>query len=110
MSRLFKALAVIVLLIVVGCSDSTRENDDGIAEYESVNTYFTGKIQKLINDGDEAIVYAKLGGSEGEVIVNLTVNSDRTYQVGDKVKVGYDGTIMESTPAKINTLSVELVD
>lgn len=110
MIRIFKALAVFILLIGVGCSNSTMDNDDVINHYEDVHTYFTGKIQKLINDGDGAIVYAELGGSEGEVIVNLTVNSDEIFQVGDTIKVGYDGTILESNPAEINTLSVEVVD
>lgn len=110
MPRLLKALAVIVLLIIVGCSNSTMEKDEGITENETANNYFTGKIKELISDGDRAIVHTKIGGSEGEVIVDFTVNSNETYQVGDKVKVGYDGTIMESSPAQINTLSVELVD
>lgn len=44
------------------------------------------------------------------MFVNLSVNSDETFQIGDRIKVGYDGTIMESNPAQINTLSVELID
>ena len=41
---------------------------------------------------------------------DLSVNEAETFRVGDKIKVGFDGTIKESNPAQINTLSVELVD
>ncbi|MFJ8236022.1 hypothetical protein ACIQ34_09785 [Ureibacillus sp. NPDC094379] len=33
-----------------------------------------------------------------------------SFKIGDRIKVGYDGTIMESSPVQIITLSVELVD
>jgi hypothetical protein len=32
------------------------------------------------------------------------------FQVGDKVKVGYDGTTMESSPLQIKTLTLEKVE
>ncbi|MEH7250151.1 DUF3221 domain-containing protein [Neobacillus niacini] len=51
-----------------------------------------------------------LGNPEGDLFVDLSVNNDETFQVGDKIKVGFDGIIKESNPAQINTLSVELVD
>jgi len=43
-------------------------------------------------------------------LLTLSVNNDEAFQVGDEIKVGYDGTIMESYPTQIYTLSVELVD
>jgi len=42
-------------------------------------------------------------------LLTLSVNNDEAFQVGNEIKVGYDGT-MESYPAQIHTLSVELVD
>lgn len=109
MPKLIKVLTVIVLLIVAGCSNSFIENNE-ITDYKTVDTYFTGKIHKLIDDGERAIIIAKYGGSESKVIVNLTVNAEEVFKIGDKIKVGYDGTIKESEPAQINTLSVELID
>lgn len=106
--RTFKIVLLIVLLIISGCSNSVNQNDEEITETETVNSYFTGTIKEI--NGNTALVYAELGGGKGNVFVSLSVNSDETFQVGDEIKVGYDGTIMESNPAQINTLSVELVD
>jgi len=44
------------------------------------------------------------------VVVDISVKNDEAFQVGDKVKVGYDGAIRESSPAQINTLSVDLIE
>lgn len=106
--KIFKPFLIIVILIISGCSNSVIQNDEEPVEIETGSVYFTGTI-KEIND-NTALVYAELGGSEGNVFVNLSVNSDEAFQVGDAIKVEYDGTIMESNPAQINTLSVELVD
>lgn len=106
--RVFKALAIIGLLVIVGCANSTDESEEKFNEPTTANSSFTGTIKEI--KSNTAIVSAKLGGGEGDVFVNLSVNSDETFQVGDRVKVGYDGTIMESNPAQINTLFVELID
>lgn len=108
MSKVFKALAIFVLLVIVGCSNTTGESEVEFNEPKIVDSSFTGTIKEI--KGNTAIVSAKLGGGEGDVFVNLSVNSDETFQVGDRIKVGYDGTIKESNPAQINTLSVELID
>ncbi|MBP1970926.1 hypothetical protein J2Z83_003062 [Virgibacillus natechei] len=110
MQRTFKALTIIVLLIISGCSNSINENDEKPAETETINSHFTGTIKEI--NGDRAIVSAKVveDNSEGDVFVDLSVNENETFQVYDKVKVGFDGVVMESTPAQINTLSVEIVD
>ncbi|MFS0752149.1 DUF3221 domain-containing protein [Oceanobacillus sp. 1P07AA] len=79
-----------------------------INEIETVSTYFIGTINEI--NGNIAIVYSKLGGLEGDVFVDLSVNNDATFQIGDKINVEYDGTILESNPAQINTLSVELIE
>lgn len=106
--RVFKAIAIIVLLVIVGCANSTDESEEKFNEPKTANSSFTGTIKEI--KSNTAIVNAKLGGGEGDVFVNLSVNSDETYHVGDRVKVGYDGIIMESSPAQINTLFVELID
>lgn len=53
---------------------------------------------------------ALVDGTRGKILVTLSVNNDETFRVGDKVRVGYNGTIMESNPAQIKTLSIELID
>ncbi|HZH58409.1 MAG TPA: DUF3221 domain-containing protein [Metabacillus sp.] len=109
MKRIFKALAIIVLLTIVGCSNSTDRSEEK-NEIKTESSSFIGPIKEI--NGNSALVSAKVfeGNPEGDLFVDLSVNNDETFQVGDKVKVGFDGTIKESNPAQINTLSVELVD
>lgn len=111
MTKLLKLLAITVLLTVAGCSNSADGSDEEQnVEIRTESVYFVGTIKEIIDN--KALVSATIidGNPEGNVFVNLSVNSDETFQVGDKVKVGYDGTIMESNPAQINTLSVKLID
>src|SRR5699024_4297118 len=104
MQRTFKALAIIVLLSMVGCSNTINKNAEDPTENETASFYFTGTIKEIYAST------ALIDGTMGEVLVSLSVNNDETFHVGNKVKVGYDGTIMESNPAQIKPLSVELVD
>ncbi|MGM0752446.1 MAG: DUF3221 domain-containing protein [Bacillota bacterium] len=108
MTRIFKTLAIIVLLPIIGCSNSIASSEENKIKTESSS--FTGTI-KEIND-NRALVSAKVyeGNSESDVFIDLSVNNAETFQVGDKVKVGFEGIIKESNPAQINTLSVVLVD
>lgn len=110
MSKIFKALAIIVLLATVGCSNSLDKSERGYNQPKTKNFSFTGTINEIKDD--RAIVSAKLfeGNPEGDVFVDLSVNSDETFSVGDKVKVEFDGNVDESNPAQIKTLSVELAD
>src|SRR5690625_3540261 len=98
-----KALFIIVLL-TASCSNSINGHEEEYTEIETASFFFTGTI-KEIYDGT-----ALVDGTRGKVLVTLSVNNDETFDVGDKVRVGYNGTIMESNPAQIKTLSVDLVD
>jgi|SRR5699024_10857190 len=110
MSKIFRAFAIIFLLTIVGCSNSIDTSQEENDEIKTKNSSFTGTIKEII--GNRALVSAKIfeDNPEGDVFVDLSVNNTQTFKVGDKVKVGFDGTIKESNPAQINTLSVELVD
>lgn len=100
-----KVLTIIVLLTIAGCgSNSINGNDEEPTEMETASFFFTGTIKEIYDDT------ALVDGTRGEVLVTLSVNNDETFDVGDKVRVGYNGTIMESNPAQIKTLSVDLVD
>ncbi|MFJ8262956.1 hypothetical protein ACIQ4I_13530 [Rummeliibacillus sp. NPDC094406] len=77
-----------------------------------VKATFTGVIEEI--DGQTAIVYVTEEEDENNVVtgiiaVNLAKNPDETFHVGDKVKVGYDGTMRDTAPIGITTLTVELV-
>lgn len=71
---------------------------------------FVGTIESI--EKDSAIVKIE----EGEILksgnragVDLSVAEDTTFQVGDKIKVGY-GYVGESYPLYIETKSVKLID
>ncbi|WP_200411188.1 DUF3221 domain-containing protein [Virgibacillus salexigens] len=108
MLRLRIGLAIIFLLPILGCSSSINGSDEKTNDIYSGSVYFTGTINEIT--GNTALVYGKLGSTEGNVYVDLSVNKVDKFQVGDKINVEYDGIILESHPAKINTLSVELME
>lgn len=105
----------LVGICISACGSSATkseiENNDMNFSTPDKPIFFTGSIEEII-DGDRAIVLGSIvkENPEGLVFVNLSVNKNEKFQVGNKIKVGFDGTIMESNPAKINTLSVELID
>ncbi|QDP99405.1 hypothetical protein FOH38_01910 [Lysinibacillus fusiformis] len=66
----------------------------------------------MINDRKAVVYVTKTEGNPvyGIIHVNLAKNPDETFQVGDKVKVGYNGTVQDTAPLAITTLTVELVE
>ncbi|MFJ6210228.1 hypothetical protein [Lysinibacillus sp. NPDC092081] len=77
-----------------------------------VKATFVGVIEEVINDR-AAFVYVTKAENDavyGIIYVNLAKNPDETFKVGDKVKVGYDGTVQYTAPMVITTLTVELVE
>ncbi|MGA3676125.1 hypothetical protein [Lysinibacillus agricola] len=77
-----------------------------------VEATFIGVIEEMINDREAFVYVTKTEGSPvyGIIHINLAKNPDETFQVGDKVKVGYDGTVQDTAPLTITTLTVELVE
>ncbi|WP_175638445.1 DUF3221 domain-containing protein [Metabacillus schmidteae] len=109
MKRKYPILFSIVLIgLLSACSFSEDDNQGVVIETENSN--FIGTIKEI--NGHRALVYAKIfeGNPEGDVFVDLSVNNTKTFKVGDKIKVEFDGTVLESYPAQINTLSVELIE
>ncbi|MBK3493751.1 hypothetical protein JFL43_02525 [Viridibacillus sp. YIM B01967] len=82
-----------------------------ILSESEVKATFTGVIEEINEQG--AVVYVtedEDNAVSGIIAVYLAKNPDETFQVGDKVKVGYDGTIRDTAPIGITTLTVELVE
>ena len=52
---------------------------------------------EILNSGDKAMI-------------NLSVNQEEAFGVGDRIKVSYDGVVMESYPLKVNEIFVEKID
>jgi len=82
--------------------DSTDGNED--------QATFTGTIEEI--NGNMALLSIDKGEilKSGSIVdVNLSVESDTTFQIGDKVRVAHYGDIREAFSLGINTTFVELV-
>lgn len=89
-------------IFLVGCN---------LSEENQADASFTGTIAE-IND-DSALIDIEEGeirNSGNQVIVDLSIVEDEEFAVGDKVRVGYNGGVMESYPLQITTAFVEKVD
>lgn len=66
----------------------------------------------MINNREAFVYVTKTEGNPvyGIIYVNLAKNPDETFQVGDKVKVGYNGKVRGTVPLTITTLTIELVE
>ncbi len=74
------------------------------------SAYFYGKVieskQNYIivepNEGEE------IRKSADKISINLGENNDTIYQVGTNVKITYTGYVMESYPAQVDAIKIEL--
>lgn len=75
-----------------------------------IKASFIGQIETITNNSATVMVSEYEGTKIGGLVeIDLPMNADETFQVGDKVKVGYDGTIMEKFPISVKTLKVEKI-
>lgn len=77
---------------------------------KNVKATFVGTIQEITGESAIVIAVEENGKVLGTVNIDLAVNPNETFQIGDKVRVGYDGMIMETAPLGINTLTVTKVE
>jgi hypothetical protein len=100
------SLLIIILLsaFLVACNSGDKNVES------KVKVTFKGTIEEIYEKSATVLVTEAEGKISGLVNINLTVNPDEVFQVGDKVKVGYDGTTMESSPLQIETLTLEKVE
>lgn len=103
-----KSLLITILLccLLFTCNSSDIKNE----KYEKKAT-FIGTIEEITgNIGLVDVEEGQILSSGCSVSVNLSVNPTATFEIGDKVTVGYDGTTMESSPLQINTISIEILE
>ena len=95
-------LILVMLVMAVSITACTAESE---AE-------FVGRIQEI--SGQNAIVLAdedqEIRRSGDLVEVNLAVNEEVEFQVGDRVKVIHEGMVQEKYPLGISTIRVELLE
>lgn len=98
--RLFITLVLISLLIACDSSDGHETEATFIGTIEEINN----QIALISIDEGEILK------SGSRVSINLAVNSQETFQVGDKIKVGYDGEVRESGPLGVNETFIEKIN
>lgn len=72
--------------------------------------YFYGKIMEATNKYIivEPNKEEKVRESSDKISIGLEENSDVVYMVGTNVKITYDGTIMDSYPAQVKAIKIEV--
>lgn len=103
----FILFTAILVGILFSCQSSDVEKTDNF----KTKATFIGTIEEI--NGSNAVVTITEGDilkSGSEANVDLSVAEDTNFQVGDKIKVGYDGSVGESFPLSINTTFVELMN
>ena len=87
-------------------------NSEEVKNAESeIKATFVGTIEEI--HGESATVFvleSKESKISGLVVIGLRANTDETFQVGDKIRVGYDGSVMEIAPPRVHTLTIEKVE
>ncbi|MEN1970502.1 DUF3221 domain-containing protein [Lentibacillus sp. N15] len=98
-------LFILISSLLVACHSTDNQTNDK----SEVRASFKGTIKEI--NGQKALVDAEEGSiAEGRVLVDLSVNHAQAFQVGDKVNVTFDGTVLESNPAQIKTIFVEWME
>ena len=105
-SKIFFFLVMIMLIcsILVACNDKPK-----------VKETFTGTIEEIYEFGDKTSMLVNIDKTtgereEGSVTFGIPDDTNETFRVGDKVKVGYDGTVMEIAPPAIHAITLEKIE
>lgn len=98
MKKIGFLLMFIALFALSGCNTPKAESS------------FIGTI-KEINAGQSlvGIEEGEILASGDEVMVDLTVTDGETFDVGDRIQVGYEGPVQGKMPLGIHTVFVEKV-
>ena len=109
-------ICILIVLILVGLiyaivlkNNSKMENrePDNITQEQP---YFFGKViesnaQYIIVEPNETEEIRK---SADKISIGLSKNNDTIYPVGTNLKITYTGEVMESYPAQINAIKIEV--
>ncbi|MCM3768500.1 YobA family protein [Neobacillus niacini] len=104
-------LLTFIIGLLVACTPVNTDPNDNEIKVDKATGFFIGTIEE--KSDQNAIVNVDQGEilkSGNRVFVNLSVNSNATFQVGDKIRVDYEGEVRESYPFRINVTNVELIN
>lgn len=108
--------STLLVVFLAGCNlikdMTTNDSETPVEEVdEEDNPTFVGTIAEI--NGDMALVNIEEGdilSSGNQVNIPLSMENVDDFKVGDKVRIGYDGTVMESHPLQINLTSIEKIE
>lgn len=109
-------LLISLIVVLVACGTDNDSNNSVETDGSSSVATFTAEIIEIYEDlgSDTFAANVKVIDKENsgltadtQLAVNLNVNADETFEIGDHIRVGFDGVIMESDPPQIRTESVE---
>lgn len=116
--RNFLLVSTLVIFLLVGCNsveEYKEDEDKGTTEdvlgEPQADPTFTGTIAEI--NGDMALVEIEEGAilsSGDQVHIPFSIDDVDNFEVGDQVRIGYDGSVMESYPLQINMTFIEKVD
>ena len=110
--RGFVFLTAIITIGLVACNaDNHTSHEDSSISTDPTTVIFDGTIEEI--NGDSALVATDDGEilrSGDKVTVDLSSAPDEIFEIGDNIRVEYDGTIRESYPLQVNTLSIQKLD
>ncbi len=93
------SLLVIIFIVILSVPivnfNKDNKNDENVIIY--------GEIESI-----ESNDYLILNSDNG--IMEVYYNNCNQFIVGQKIKITYDGSILESLPPKISAISIELVE
>lgn len=81
--------------------------------FEIENEEVVEKVKEFLNNLNMALVEIEEGAilsSGDQVHIPLSIDDVDNFEVGDQVRIGYDGSVMESYPLQINMTFIEKVD
>lgn len=116
MKNILFSLILLLLVAVAGCANASDQAENITQEQ---NFEFTGTIvefreyKALVETDHDAFSgnsYTEDEPQKMNIIVDLSVNREDSYQLGDKIKMIGGEEILESDPPQIETISVELID
>lgn len=113
MKKTWLVLAAFSLIGFMMACNNTNDMDDTPQDEpvilpEPTTITFDGTIEEI--NGQSALVAIDDGPilSSGDLVtIDLSIAPEDTFEIGDQVRVGYDGSVRESYPLQIDTLTVE---
>ena len=92
---------IVVASLLFACSENPK-----------VKATFVGTIEEIHSSGTATVSEIEANDNKrlGIVVIDLPANAEEPFEVGDKVRVGYDGTTLEIAPVRISTITIEKVE